>query len=63
MPVSSQEIFSHWNTSKKPILGATTICEKGTKKEDVSKKTKDTKYGAWGPTFKNKNHFTNLHSC
>ncbi|GLV41760.1 hypothetical protein CBL_12049 [Carabus blaptoides fortunei] len=33
------------------------------KKEAQVKQQQTNKYGAWGPTFKNKEHFASLHHC
>lgn len=32
------------------------------KAEEKNKKNGDDKYGAWGPIFKNKEHFASLHN-
>ncbi|RZC40299.1 hypothetical protein BDFB_001901 [Asbolus verrucosus] len=58
--VSNKITDTNWSQSKK------TTFENVQKKDEAKKeseKSKDNRYGAWGPVFKNKEHFGSLHHC
>ncbi|CAG9765216.1 unnamed protein product [Ceutorhynchus assimilis] len=63
MSIAEQQMSNDWSKSKKPILEATLRYEQEKQKAEKKKMDSNSKYGAWGSTFKNKNHFASLHHC
>lgn len=61
---SSCEVSERSNDSK--LAGFTAMHKREEERKladkSVANKT-DSKYGAWGPVFKNKEHFVNMHLC
>jgi hypothetical protein len=37
--------------------------QKKTQEEQKAQEHKNAQYGAWGPLYKNKQNFVNMHSC
>ncbi|CAH1374057.1 unnamed protein product [Tenebrio molitor] len=57
-PISSKMTDTNWGQSKKASFENVHKKDEGKKEEK-----KEDKYGAWGSTFKNKDHFASLHHC
>lgn len=61
---SSCEALDRSNESKRAGFAAMHKKEEERKSADRSSVNKtDSKYGSWGPVFKNKENFVNMHLC
>lgn len=61
---SSCDVLDRSNDSKRAGFAAMHKKEEERKLADnKSVANKDSKYGSWGPVFKNKDHFVNMHLC
>ncbi|KAJ8961605.1 hypothetical protein NQ314_005922 [Rhamnusium bicolor] len=65
----SKQVSSKWDIpSKKSDFEATQkrVNERKEREQmvkEAERKKESSSYGAWGSTFKNKDHFTSLHHC
>jgi len=57
--MSTPTVDKHSATNKRTGYEAMKKVEESRRRQDEEKQ----KYGAWGSTFKNKEHFTNMHHC